>query len=103
MPIYDRAGRPISALRWGELAQDPDYRILGETRVADVRVSTIWLGIDLGLRDGPPQIFESMIFWDDDSLHSLCCRRYTTEATAIAGHDQLVAAVRDTLSRKLHE
>lgn len=96
--IFDRQGRPISARRWGELTQDPGYRILAQIVVADVKVITVWRGVDFGPCD-PPLIFEGLIFWGGDDRHALSCRRFATEATAIAGHDQLVAAVRETLTQ----
>lgn len=94
--IYDRLGRPISAKRWGELARRPEYRLLAVTRVEEVEVKTLWTGIDFSLETDPPQIFESQVFWGDDR-HALSIQRYPTEAAALAGHDQLLAAVRDTI------
>ena len=57
-----------------------------------VRVSTVFLGTDHNCLDGPPILYETMIFggpWDKSQW------RHHTRAEAIAAHDQIVAAVRD--------
>jgi hypothetical protein len=58
----------------------------------DVSVSTVFLGIDHGFRDGPAVLFESMVFVLGDDEQD--CWRYTTWDAAAAGHEQIVAAIR---------
>ena len=111
---YAKDGTPIGdTLTWAELFEDREYTRVAETILEDgTRISTIWLGLDHNFFDnGPPIIFESMVFdgavsytegiaaneelglpargpmayhesWDE--------QRYSTEAEAIAGHDALV-------------
>ena len=45
------------------------------------RISTIFLGLDHQFDDGPPLIFETMIFPNE-----IYCERYTTWDEAVAGH-----------------
>lgn len=90
---YDRQGRPITLEEMHDLKyRTPEYKRVGLTNVGDVEVSTVWLGFNYQLHpEGPVLIFETMIFGGDEGGD---CWRYTTEAQAIAGHDQIVAAVR---------
>jgi hypothetical protein len=111
-PLYfDRQARPISMTRWGELREtglDPDghygaraYLRVGEDRIGEVTVSTVWLGIDHGFcsfteREAlgeayQPVIFETMIF---GGQYSHWQRRYCTEAQAARGHLEAVTDVR---------
>ena len=56
-------------------------------------VSTVFLGRDLGFGfgDGPPLVFETMVFGGPYDLREF---RWPTRVTAQAGHDQIVAALR---------
>lgn len=90
LPYYDREGEQISRDRWIELWPDLGYRNVSVTAIDDeVWVSTVWLGIDHSFgTPGPPIIFETMIF---GGPHDQEQWRYSTEAAALAGHDQAVA------------
>jgi hypothetical protein len=37
-------------------------RVVAKTRIGNVRISTVFLGIDFNSGDGPPLLFETMIF-----------------------------------------
>lgn len=81
---FDRQGRPITPDRWIELFDDRSYQVVVQEEKDEVRVSTIWLGLDhsFGL-GGPPLIFETMIFGgtrDGDQW------RYESEEGALSGH-----------------
>ena len=90
---YDRDGHQISLRQWGEMKymDGSDYYRIGDTRVGRVQVSTVWLGLDHRFGEGPPIIFETMVFGgvDDGEME-----RYCTEAEARAGHDWWVAKER---------
>ena len=106
-PMYfDRQGTPISMRRWGELRErgiDADGRYgpnsyvrVGEDRVGEVTVSTVWLGIDHGFNfDDPdnyrPVIFETMIFGGE---HDDAMMRYCTDEEAVKGHAEAVEDLR---------
>lgn len=88
---YDRAGAPIDMPTWASKMEDETYQVVARTHVGEVFVSTVWLGINHQFGDGPPIIFETMVFGgplDEEQV------RYSTEAAALAGHDQMVARVR---------
>jgi hypothetical protein len=76
--VYDSDGVPIT-----------DWRVALD-RVNDLCVSTVWLSVDHQFGDGPPLIFETMVF-DGDESSDLLCRRYSTMAQAKAGHAEVLA------------
>jgi hypothetical protein len=104
MSYYDRQGRPLPDLlidREGflrevaPLTRDDDYKRVALTEIGDIRISTVWLGLDHNFNPtGPPLIFETMVFGGPLNEEQW---RYPTEAAALAGHDQAVAAVHEAL------
>ena len=98
--FFDKAGQPISSdevmrRRYGPDRKVSDYARIGSTEIGDIHISTVWLGMDHQFEDGPPLIFETMVFGGPLADYQW---RYATEAEAIAGHDQVVAKVRDLLA-----
>jgi hypothetical protein len=96
---YDRRGRPMSFEQWGAtFEQAMDYKrvcaddvITGDGQT--VWVSTVWLGIDHGwYRQGPPVIFETMVF--REGMSEEYCDRYSSEAAARDGHARAVRGLR---------
>jgi hypothetical protein len=91
---YDRKGNPISDVtgEWGKLFRDPKYKRVASTLLPDGKwVSTVWLGLDHGYGEGPPLIFETMVFPSEEIMSELDAERYSTEAEAVAGHARMVA------------
>ena len=92
---YDRQGNPITAEQWGKLIGEGNRVARGEVTFRGVRVevSTVWLGLNHQFGDGPPQIFETMIFgkvpFDQDLV------RYSTEQQALDGHRRTMDALAD--------
>lgn len=94
--FYDRAGRLITMPLWNGLMYDAKYAMVAHTWVVEdkVRVSTIWRGGPFStFSRRPPEIFETIIFGQDDEILEQVS--YVTEAGAIAGHDQAVARARE--------
>lgn len=88
LDYYDRQGRPITMEQWAELRED--HLHVAETWVGQLWVSTVWLGMDHGWGDGPPLIFETMVFARRVSYSEFLCFRYSTEAAALVGHQRAV-------------
>ncbi len=98
---FQRDGTPLTNdeahKRMKELFDD-DYRRIGFDTVTfrgmTYDVSTVFLVINHQYGDGPPLIFETMIFIHGSS-HDEYMQRYSTEDEAVAGHRYIV----DTLRR----
>ncbi len=96
---YDRSGQPIDdALKWARMFESRGSRrvALDEIVCGDesVRVSTVFIGVDHNyFADGPPLIFETMIFGGPPAVDQWQCR-YSTEEQARAGHETAVGALR---------
>lgn len=78
--------------RWFETAD----RIVAQDNVGDVRISTVFLGIDHRFGDdGPPLIFETMIFGGAHDQHQT---RASTWDEAEAQHAEALAMARSGLN-----
>lgn len=96
--ILDEENHPVATdmLTWGRFFEDFNNRVVGYTEItSELYVSTVFLGIDHRhsfMGDGPPILFETMIFGaDDDETY---CRRYATWDDAKTGHDVIVRKLR---------
>lgn len=92
---YGMDGQSISQDEWAQLykrTQDPtnDPRRVASTKIGDVHISTVLLGLDHSWGDGPPLIFETMIFGGEHDEYE---ERYATREQAEAGHARAVAMV----------
>ena len=78
---------PINSAKWfGE----HDCHV-GDDMIGDVRVSTVFLGVDhVGWYGGPPELFETMVFGGPLDLEQ---ERYATWDEAEAGHKAMMARV----------
>lgn len=90
---YKRDGTPIESLEeWGNLMEDSNYKIVKQTTIGKVLISTVWLGLDHNfLLKGPPMIFETMVF--KGSLDGEQ-ERYETEEQAKTGHEEMIKRVK---------
>lgn len=91
--ILDEAGEPLPCIGladWSRMFEDP-RRVVAQTVVGQLTVSTVFLGLDHGWGEGPPVLWETMIFdthWrvaGDDYQE-----RYTSRAAALEGHRRAV-------------
>lgn len=75
--------------RWFEGARE--RRVVRRTERNGIRVSTVFLGLDhrFGLEQGPPILFETMVF-KGESGNDEDCERYCTWADAEDGHWRMV-------------
>lgn len=92
--FYDRQGQSINFNQFIRHFQDPNYQTLKQEIVGPYKVSTIWLGINHSFGEGPPTIFETMVFEDGEGM---CELRYETEAAANSGHDFIVSALKEMI------
>lgn len=108
--FYDRDGQPLSIADADRLLGDRDYRRVALDQIGPYRVSTVWRGVDYAWGEGgPPVIFETMVFGPADDLNDIDVVRYSTEAEATAGHEEVCTLVRavyqpiDTREEDPHE
>lgn len=134
MDYYDRDGKPITIMEWSRLFQDREYAVIARLEEdrddgTHILISTTWLGLNHQWGDGPPLIFETMIFlhsltplrkveadprfpipesmrdrmsraMDDHPMHERQWR-WSKEAEARYGHDLIVKAYRENLDPDL--
>ena len=90
---YTRDGRPTDDYDdchpTGDF--DRDMRV-AKTQAGGYTISTVFLGFDHQFGDGPPLIFETMVFGDGPLDNE--CDRYPTEADAVEGHAKMVERCR---------
>ena len=72
-------------LEWGEFMQSGE-RTVAKSEKGEVRVSTVFLGLDHSFGSGDPLLFETMIFGGE---HDQDCERYCTWEEAEAGHKSM--------------
>ncbi len=87
MRYVDKDGLPIALEYWATLLDDAEYRVVGLWEHDDLRVSTVWLGIDCGLYS---PIFETMVF---SKAGEVISGRYRTLEEAQRGHIETVHAI----------
>ena len=77
MLINGEIKKTYDLLEWGAWFEiDPELsgRRIEATEIGDVRVSTVFLGLDHGWGEGPPVLFETMIFGGEhDQWQDRCC------------------------------
>lgn len=78
-------------LRWAVWFETAD-RTVEKTYIQDCEISTVFLGLDHQWLDGPPILFETMIF--GGKLDGECWR-YSTWEEAREGHEAAVEKVKE--------
>lgn len=83
--ILDNNHNPVPATltEWAEMFEDPARKLVSCTMGGDITVSTVFLGLNYNWGEGPPILFETMIFGGE---HDEDQWRYATWDEAVAGH-----------------
>jgi hypothetical protein len=76
---------------WARFIEDIGARRLAFDKIGDVRISTVFLGIDHAFGFGPPVLWETIIFRGPAAGAS---QRYRSREEALAGHAEMVALAR---------
>ena len=91
--LVDKKPMPCDdVLEWAKKF-DMKNRHVADDKVNGVRVSTVFLGVDHSFGEGPPMLFETMIFGGD---HDQYQERYSTWDDAERGHKKALALVQDS-------
>lgn len=95
--ILDTEKRPklvASIEEWGRFYETADS-IVKQEEIGGVRISTVFLGIDHQFGDGPPILFETMIFGGEHDQYQDRC---STWKQAEDMHEKACAMVRGPAS-----
>lgn len=82
-PYRDKMGRQIESDELEILMRDDEYRIVEQTQLGKVFISTVWLGVPYGM-----DYFETCMFCEGKV--SEIEARYQTWNEAIEGHKEIV-------------
>lgn len=85
-----QAVKVADVLTWGQWFETAN-RHVAETNIGDARISTVFLGIDHQYGDGPPLLFETIIFGGGHNNYQDRCSTYRH---AEAMHERACALVR---------
>jgi len=91
--ILDDAGEPVltDMMTWARWFGGVHNRQVALARVGDIKVSTVFLGLDHNFDDdGPPVLWETMIF---GGPHDGYQDRYSSRQDALDGHKKALALV----------
>ena len=84
----DKTFSPCSVLEWcvqrDQMKKTNSFHV-AQDNINNHKISTVWLGIDHSHGIGPPLLFETMIFNNDD-YSGIYCERHTTWQEAENGH-----------------
>jgi hypothetical protein len=101
----DREGMPIDWPTFERLNSDRTYKIVEETTIGTVVISTVWLGVSQGRPGDPALIFETMGFVTEggaiDHARAGTLRLlYSSEAEARTGHARVKATAEELYARR---
>ena len=87
---YNREGEPISHAEWSQKLGDYEYQVVKQDTLDNgLHVSTVWLGLNHNFAEGPPLIFETMVFGGPEEYQE----RYATLEEANAGHQTMIEKI----------
>lgn len=72
-------------------------KIVAQENVGNARVSTVFIGLDHSWGNGPPILFETMVFRGG---HGEECERYCTWQEAEEGHRRVCASLQSGFTRE---
>ena len=91
-------GEPVAVdlTAWASWFETADRHVARETVRGFYDVSTVFLGLDHQFGDGPPILFETMVFGGDHEEVGSYTQRYSTWDEAEAGHKRVVEQLIET-------
>lgn len=95
--ILDEKNKPVASNIvdcgiW--LQNNPERKAVKQEKIGDVRVSTVFLGLDHAWNSNIPVLWETMIFGGE---HDQYQDRYTSIEDAVEGHQKAVDLVNSEL------
>ena|SRR5437660_12794789 len=89
--VLNEQGEPIEEpdlIRWAKWLETAERHVAQDHLADEVRVSTVFLGLDHSFGQGPPLLYETMIF---GGQHDQYQERYSTREEALEGHKKALA------------
>ena len=80
-------------LQWGQWMEDPSNKRVALTEIDELRISTVFLGVNNQFNEGQPFLFETLVFKGEQPIEGYGAR-YRTWEEAKAGHDATVESVK---------
>ena len=80
--------------QWGLWMEDPNNKQVALTEIDELRVTTIFLGVDSQFTEGQPFLFETLVFKGEQLDWEYDGARYRTWDEAKAGHDAIVKLIK---------
>lgn len=96
--VLDESGNPVPCddlMAWAQWFEASGRRVARDV-IGESEVSTVFLGMNHNYGEGPPLLFETMIFGGpQDSFQ----RRYSTRKEAMIGHRTIVELLKKRYER----
>lgn len=83
--LNGRTPVPADLMAWAKWFETADRHVAIE-ETDSYRVSTVFLGLDHQFEDGPPLLFETMVFGSEEPGADLWCERTSTWEEAQQAH-----------------
>ena len=92
--ILDENNKPVESsaieyLMWEE--ENPTKRIVKQDNIGDIRISTVFLGLDHSFISDKPILWETMIFGGEQDQYQ---KRYTSYEDALTGHQKALDLIK---------
>ena len=91
--VLDEQGEAVPCndlMEWARWFENAEGRRVANDHVGDVRVSTVFLGLDHSFGGAVPILWETMIFGGE---HDGYQERYSSRRDAVAGHARALALI----------
>jgi hypothetical protein len=89
--LEGKEAKSVDLITWAKWFEAADRHVAKTDITDDIHVSTVFLGLDHSFGDGPPLLYETMIFGGE---HDEYQQRYSTWEQAEAGHEKAVELAR---------
>lgn len=93
----DHTFRECDLMEWADQFEEmikENTKHVAEDIINDHHVSTVWLGLNHNYSDGPPLLFETMVFKGEGAI-DIYMDRYATWNDAVEGHKKAMQWVLD--------
>ena len=91
--ILNENNKPIkvSGIEYAMWEKNPTKRIVKKDTIEDIRISTVFLGLDHAFKSDTPILWETMIFGGEYDNYQ---ERYTSYEDALIGHQKALDLIK---------